>query len=262
MLRRDGAGEARYSIYFSREETTVVKPNSSMTASAFGVALVSMLLTMSGCKKEENKVGTEAPRPPALPTVTPVGTLGESKGPWTTRVEAQEVLYATMKTNLGDISIKLFSKEAPKTVKNFVGLATGEKPWKHPATGEVKTQVPLYNGTVFHRVIEGFMIQGGDPLGTGTGDPGYRFEDEFQSGKTFDKPGLLAMANAGPGTNGSQFFITTSTPNYLNNRHTIFGEVVKGYDIAEKISKVSRGPQDRPVEAVKIASVEMSTNAP
>jgi peptidyl-prolyl cis-trans isomerase A (cyclophilin A) len=111
-------------------------------------------------------------------------------------------------------------------------------------------------------VIDGFMIQGGDPLGTGTGDPGYRFEDEFQSGKTFDRVGLLAMANAGPGTNGSQFFITTSTPTYLNNRHTIFGEVVKGYEVATAISKVPKAPGDRPLQPVTISHISLSDSQP
>jgi peptidyl-prolyl cis-trans isomerase A (cyclophilin A) len=179
-------------------------------------------------------------------------------GPWTQKVADGKELYATLKTNQGDVVVKLYSKDAPKTVANFVGLATGEREWKHPGTGEVKKGVPLYNGTVFHRVIPQFMIQGGDPLGSGRGDPGYRFEDEFQSGKVFDRTGLLAMANAGPGTNGSQFFITTSTPTYLNNKHTIFGEVVKGYDVVEAISHVPRGPGDRPVQSVVISEIKIS----
>ncbi len=223
------------------------------------------------CKKEE----AAKPAPIAAPAPAPVPKAEAPKADvakvdaapavdavWTKRVEAKEAVYATFNTNKGKISVKLFSQEAPLTVKNFVGLASGEKQWRHPATGEVKNGVPLYNGTIFHRVIEGFMIQGGDPLGTGTGDPGYRFEDEFQSGKTFSKVGLLAMANAGPGTNGSQFFITTSTPGNLNNRHTIFGEVVKGYDVVEAISKVPRGPSDRPNDPVKIESIALSQTAP
>ena len=145
-------------------------------------------------------------------------------------------LYAIFKTSKGPITVKLFEKEAPKTVANFVSLATGSKEWTDPRTGS-KTKAKLYDGTVFHRVIPQFMIQGGDPLGTGTGDPGYRFEDEFQSGKKFDKPGLLAMANAGPGTNGSQFFITEVPTPHLNNKHTIFGEVVKGFDLVPQIGR-------------------------
>jgi peptidyl-prolyl cis-trans isomerase A (cyclophilin A) len=182
-------------------------------------------------------------------------------GKWTQKVQAGKDLYATLKTSQGDITVKLFSKDAPKTVANFVGLATGEKPWRDPATGDMSKK-PLYSGTVFHRVIPDFMIQGGDPLGSGRGDPGYRFEDEFQSGRTFDKPGLLAMANAGPDTNGSQFFITTSTPAHLNNRHTIFGEVVKGYEVVEAISQVPRGGMDRPQTPITLTQVELSDKPP
>ena len=135
-----------------------------------------------------------------------------------------EQLYATLKTNHGDIEVRLLPNHAPKTVKNFVELAQGEREWTHPETGEKSTD-KLYDGTVFHRVISGFMIQGGDPLGNGTGGPGYEFEDEFHPDLAFDKPYLLAMANAGPGTNGSQFFVTVSPTAWLNRKHTIFGEV-------------------------------------
>ena len=169
-------------------------------------------------------------------------------------------LWATMKTSEGDIVLKLFAKDAPKTVANFVGLATGEKEWTS-ADGK-KAAKPLYDGVIFHRVIPDFMIQGGDPTGTGRGDPGYRFEDEFQSGRKFDKVGLLAMANAGPGTNGSQFFITTSTPGNLNNKHTIFGEVISGYETVVKIGNVPRGPSDRPNTDVKISKIVITDKAP
>ena len=145
-------------------------------------------------------------------------------------------LYAIFHTSRGDITVKLLEKEAPKTVQNFVGLATGQADWVDPRTGQ-KSKAHLYDGTMFHRVIPQFMIQGGDPLGTGTGGPGYKFEDEFQSGKKFDRPGLLAMANAGPNTNGSQFFITEVPTPHLNNRHTIFGEVVKGGDLVPQIAR-------------------------
>ncbi|HCF61098.1 MAG TPA: peptidylprolyl isomerase [Myxococcales bacterium] len=156
------------------------------------------------------------------------------------QARAGKELYATFKTTMGDIEVKLFAKDAPKTVENFVGLATGEKEWTDPNTGE-KTNRPLYDGTLFHRVIPDFMIQGGDPLGRGTGGPGYKFADEFQSGRTFDKPGLLAMANAGPNTNGSQFFITEIPTTWLNNKHTIFGEVIKGFDLVPKITRAGNG---------------------
>ncbi|GMU05609.1 peptidylprolyl isomerase [Corallococcus caeni] len=183
-------------------------------------------------------------------------------GPWTKKVQAGKEVYATLKTSQGVITLKLFSKDAPKTVENFVGLATGEKAWTDPKTGEQVKGKPLYAGTVFHRVIPGFMIQGGDPTGTGMGDPGYRFADEFQSGRAFDKPGILAMANAGPNTNGSQFFITTSTPAQLTGRHTIFGEVVTGYDVVEKIGNVPRSAQDRPQTPVVLETITLSDKAP
>lgn len=184
-----------------------------------------------------------------------------AEGKWMKRAQDGKDIWATFHTSEGDIVVRLFPKDAPKTVANFVGLAAGEKSWTHPGTGVASTQ-PLYAGTVFHRVIPMFMIQGGDPMGTGRGDPGYRFEDELKSGRTFDKVGLLAMANAGPNTNGSQFFITTSTPTYLNGRHTIFGEVASGYDVAVKISQVPRDGQDRPRKPVTIKSVELSEKAP
>ncbi len=143
--------------------------------------------------------------------------------------------YATFKTSLGDIVVKLLPEKAPKTVENFVALAEGTKEWKDPRTGQM-VKKPLYDGTVFHRVIPGFMIQGGDPLGNGTGGPGYKFADEIGPDNKFDRPGLLAMANAGPNTNGSQFFITEVPTPHLNRGHTIFGEVVKGQDLVPKIA--------------------------
>jgi peptidyl-prolyl cis-trans isomerase A (cyclophilin A) len=149
-------------------------------------------------------------------------------------------LWATFQTSAGDIVVRLFSKDAPKTVENFVGLASGEKEWTDPRTGK-KTAARLYDGTVFHRVIADFMIQGGDPLGQGIGGPGYKFEDELHGGKRFDKPGLLAMANAGPHTNGSQFFITEVPTPHLNDRHTIFGEVVRGLELVAKIARAGNG---------------------
>src|SRR6476619_5206883 len=142
----------------------------------------------------------------------------------------------TLHTNKGDINITLFPDHAPETVRNFVGLADGTKEWKDPQTGQSKTE-PFYDGLTFHRIIPGFMIQGGCPRGDGRGGPGYTFKDEFSPDLKFDKPYLLAMANAGPGTNGSQFFVTVEATSWLNNHHTIFGEVVSGYDVVEKISK-------------------------
>lgn len=146
---------------------------------------------------------------------------------------------------------------APKAVENFLGLATGSKEWEDPGNGE-RTTDPLYPGTIFHRVIPGFMVQGGDPTGTGMGGPGYRFEDECPpDGPSFDRPGLLAMANAGPGTNGSQFFLTVAPAPWLDGKHTIFGEITDGYDIVEMISGIATGAQDRPVDDVVIDRIEV-----
>ncbi|QJT02791.1 peptidylprolyl isomerase [Streptomyces asoensis] len=168
-----------------------------------------------------------------------------------------EHLYATLKTNHGDIEIRLYPDHAPNTVKNFVELATGGREWVNPETG-VRSTDKLYDGTVFHRVISGFMIQGGDPLGNGTGGPGYQFEDEFHPDLRFDKPYLLAMANAGPATNGSQFFITVSPTAWLTRKHTIFGEVVDpaGQKVVDAIAASQTNPRtDRPLKDVVIESV-------
>jgi peptidyl-prolyl cis-trans isomerase A (cyclophilin A) len=145
-------------------------------------------------------------------------------------------IHATFQTSAGDIVVKLLPEKAPKTVENFLGLAEGTREWTDPRSGE-KAKKPLYDGTVFHRVIPEFMIQGGDPLGTGTGGPGYKFGDEIGPDNKFDRAGLLAMANAGPNTNGSQFFITEVPTPHLNRGHTIFGEVVKGGDLIAKIAR-------------------------
>ena len=155
---------------------------------------------------------------------------------------------------MGSIVCKFFDKEAPVTVENFTALAQGTKEWTDPKTRQ-KVKRPLYSGTIFHRVIPEFMIQGGDPLGTGFGDPGYAFKDEFAPTLRFDRPGLLAMANAGPGTNGSQFFITEVPYPSLNNKHTIFGEVVEGFDVVKAIARVPVGPRDKPVTDVVLRSV-------
>ena len=163
--------------------------------------------------------------------------------------------YATFETTEGTIVCRLFEKEAPKTVANFVDLAEGKREWTHPTTRK-KSQDRLYDGTIFHRVIPDFMIQGGDPQGTGMGGPGYQFEDETKgSPHRFDQPGKLAMANAGPNTNGSQFFITTVPTPWLNGKHTIFGEVISGADVVENISRVPTVPGDRPVQDVVLQSV-------
>jgi peptidyl-prolyl cis-trans isomerase A (cyclophilin A) len=166
---------------------------------------------------------------------------------------------AILHTNHGDITINLFGDHAPKTVANFVGLATGTKEYTDPKTGKPTTG-KFYDGVVFHRIIEGFMIQGGDPLGTGTGGPGYTFGDEFHPELAFSKPYLLAMANAGPGTNGSQFFITLGPTPHLNRRHTIFGEVADqaSRDVVDAIGKVRTARGDRPVDEVVLTSVDVT----
>jgi peptidyl-prolyl cis-trans isomerase A (cyclophilin A) len=166
---------------------------------------------------------------------------------------------ATMHTSLGDIVIELFPNHAPKTVANFVELATGAREWVDPRTGE-KTTANLFDGTIFHRVIEGFMIQGGDPLGRGTGGPGYRFADEFHGELVFDRPYILAMANSGPGTNGSQFFITVAPTTWLNRKHTIFGEVkdANSQAVVDKIATTKTDGSDRPLQAVTINSVTIA----
>jgi peptidyl-prolyl cis-trans isomerase A (cyclophilin A) len=165
-----------------------------------------------------------------------------------------EELYATLHTSMGEIEVQLFPNHAPKTVDNFVGLAEGGKEWTDPRSGQKSTD-PLYSGTVFHRVISGFMLQGGDPLGSGTGGPGYRFGDEIHPDLAFTKPYLLAMANAGPGTNGSQFFITVAPTGWLTGKHTIFGEVTKGVDVVDAIGAVKTGSMDRPATPVTIESI-------
>ena len=164
--------------------------------------------------------------------------------------------YAIFETSLGDIEVLLYPDKAPKTVENFIGLAGGTKEWADPRNLE-KVKRPLYNGTLFHRVIPNFMIQGGDPKGNGTGGPGYRFEDEFVKELTFSRPGILAMANSGPNTNGSQFFITEVPTTHLDGRHTIFGEVTKGLEIVKAITRVPRDSRDRPLEDVILKKVKI-----
>jgi peptidyl-prolyl cis-trans isomerase A (cyclophilin A) len=165
--------------------------------------------------------------------------------------------YATFETSMGDIRVRLLADHAPKTVENFVGLATGERVWRDPRDGQEKS-TPLYDGTIFHRVIPEFMIQGGDPKGTGRGGPGYTFEDEVSDGPSFTKPGYLAMANAGPNTNGSQFFITEAPAQWLTGKHTIFGEVIEGMEVVNAIARVPRGGGDKPNEDVVLKTVRIS----
>jgi peptidyl-prolyl cis-trans isomerase A (cyclophilin A) len=185
------------------------------------------------------------PFPPRLGSTIVRGRYGD---------DMTETLIATLHTSQGQVVVRLFPDHAPKTVRNFVELAEGGRQWTDPRTGRASTD-RLYDGTVFHRVIPDFMIQGGDPLGSGMGGPGYKFADEIHPDLRFDRPYLLAMANAGPGTNGSQFFITVVPTPWLNGKHTIFGEVIQGADVVDAISRVKTGSQDRPAEDVTIEAV-------
>jgi len=263
-----------------------------MIARVFIMLCVAGLIFPAGCSKKteppkppaatpEEPAGTpedliEAPDKPASETTAPAaGATDDTEPPAaekpteeTAKPKEMEVekpqsllpdditpgLYAVMQTSMGDIIIRLFEERAPKTVDNFVGLATGTKEYTDPKTG-AKTKGNFYDGLIFHRVIRDFMIQGGDPLGNGTGGPGYKFEDELDPKLNFDAPGYLAMANSGPNTNGSQFFITVKPTPWLNQKHTIFGSVVKGMDVVLDISKVQTGAMDRPVEPVVIRHV-------
>jgi len=162
--------------------------------------------------------------------------------------------FAHFQTTLGDFTVELFDAKAPQTVANFAGLAEGSKEWKHPKTGEKHTK-PFYDGLVFHRIIEGFVLQGGDPLGQGFGGPGYQFADEFHPDLRHDGAGVLSMANAGPNTNGSQFFITLGPTPHLDRKHSVFGKVVKGLDVIEKIGRVQTDRNDRPVTPIVMNKV-------
>jgi len=236
-----------------------------MTRLPIAAVLAAVALAAAGCKNESPTPPPPAPpaQPPPAPAPPPAPPAEAAAPPASTgkplmdAALAGKPLTAVIQTSMGDVTVELYSKDAPKTVANFVGLASGEKPWTDARSGQPQTR-PLYDGTIFHRVIPGFMIQGGDPLGNGTGDPGYRFEDEFQSGRAFDHPGILAMANAGPNTNGSQFFITVAPTQHLTGHHTIFGNVTKGYDVVEKIANAPRDARDRPLQTVSIKKIAVT----
>ncbi|MEZ4319475.1 MAG: peptidylprolyl isomerase [Myxococcota bacterium] len=219
-------------------------------------ALQKEVATLKGEKASLEKKVTMGRVPPTRPT--PKGPDAEKIDAWLAEANLtrESKVSAVIKTNKGDIPCTLFADKAPLTVANFVGLAEGSKEWKDPTNGQAVKR-KLYDGTIFHRVIKGFMIQGGDPLGNGRGGPGYRFEDEVANGLSFDEPGLLAMANAGPGTNGSQFFITDSRPAHLNGKHTIFGkcEMPVVQDIINVPVKGST-----PVDTVSIQTIQISRN--
>ena len=165
-------------------------------------------------------------------------------------------VYAQFVTSEGNFTVRLYNDHAPKTVENFVGLAEGTKEWSDPRTNEKVTK-PYYDGVIFHRVIDGFMIQGGDPLGQGIGGPGYTFSDEFHPDLRHDKAGILSMANRGPNTNGGQFFITLGPTPHLDDRHSVFGEVVEGMDVVRKIGSSRTGERDRPVKDIVINSIKI-----
>jgi peptidyl-prolyl cis-trans isomerase A (cyclophilin A) len=192
--------------------------------------------------------------------VTVISFHGETKTdkkPAVKKIETKgNNMMAVFETSVGTFKVKLFNDKAPKTVENFVGLAEGTKEFTDPKSGN-KVKRPFYDGLKFHRVIPNFMIQGGDPLGTGTGGPGYKFADEFTSELKHTKPGMLSMANAGPNTNGSQFFVTVAATPWLDNRHTIFGEVVEGMDVVNSISKAKTAPGDRPLEDIVIKHLKI-----
>lgn len=173
-------------------------------------------------------------------------------------------LYALIKTSMGTLVVELFDTKAPKTVSNFVRLGTGTRPWVHPKTNAKMESTPLYNGTIFHRVIPGFMIQGGDPLGEGYGGPGYKFADEFHPELRHDRAGILSMANSGANTNGSQFFITEGPTPHLNNRHSVFGAVVGGLELVKQIGAVPRDSRDKPRTPVVLQELSFvrSTTVP
>lgn len=237
-----------------------------MKAIVHAAFAASLLICLSACS--ESQEGGSSTTTTTETTTTNTNNQGDTKVAENTETKTSAApaadaekgvkeMIATMETTQGTIKIRLFHKEAPKTVANFVGLAEGTKEYTDPKTGN-KTKGHFYDGLIFHRVIPGFMIQGGDPLGTGTGGPGYEFEDEFSPNLRHNKPGILSMANAGPGTNGSQFFITDAPTPHLDNRHSVFGEVTDGLDVVKKIANVSRNAMDKPKEDVKITKLTIT----
>jgi len=203
-------------------------------------------------------VEVSTPDSPKAPVTTPAAKAEHPNAPSTAEKKPEPLrepgLYATIKTSMGDIVCQLFEKQSPLAVANFTGLSRGTKMWTDPRTGK-PTRKALYTGTIFHRVIPNFMIQGGDPLGNGMGTPGYQFKNENSPGLTFDRKGRLAMANAGPDTNGSQFFVTVAPYPSLNGGYTIFGQVVEGQAVADSISRVPRDPRDKPLTPVTITRI-------
>jgi peptidyl-prolyl cis-trans isomerase A (cyclophilin A) len=255
-----------------------------MRSTCSAIALATLVAgSLIGCKKESKKDDVAATPPPVggsaakpademkaepvakepAPAAAPAPAAGEVRAPvaadlaeYTKDIPGSGKLTATIETSMGAFHCELFGDKAPLTVANFVGLATGKKPWKNPSTGQPETGKPFYDGLTFHRVIPGFMIQGGDPMGNGRGGPGYEFVSEVNNGLTMT-PGTLAMANAGPDTNGSQFFITEGSPKQLDNGYTIFGSC-KEADLVKKIAAVPRNPLDKPDSPVTIKKISFA----
>lgn len=220
------------------------------TFSCLCVAALLPGLVFTGATQTARSSAKHAAKPPSEPPLPEVQLPSEAGE------------YAVIYTSLGNIVCRLFKDEAPKTVANFVGLARGTKPWTNPSTGKTM-HTALYSGTTFHRVIPNFMIQGGDPEGSGEGSPGYQFGDEISPNRHFDKAGVLAMANSGPNTNGSQFFITVAPATHLEGHYSIFGEVASGQEVADAISQVPRDEQsDKPLTPVKIIRIVIRTVSP
>ena len=224
----------------------------------FTILLV-FAIFLSGCiQKPESVVNLYDSN---IAIVTPSPTIINTANPTPIMSTPSAVITeatAVIKTSKGNITIELFPKSAPKTVANFIGLSKGTIEWTDPKTGKKVSGKSLYAGTIFHRVIEDFMIQGGDPLGTGTGGPGYKFADEFDTSLNFSEPYILAMANSGPNTNGSQFFITTVPTPWLNNKHTIFGKVISGKEVVDAIISAPTGPGDKPVTDISIIGIDIT----
>lgn len=226
-----------------------------------------MVLAATACSHPQTKPESPAEQQPAETQATkaaePVAQKEQPKASEAKKERKKTVakkkgkkkVFATMETSMGTFKVELYPDKAPKTVENFVGLAKGTKEWTDPNTGKT-THKPLYNGTVFHRIIKDFMIQGGDPKGNGTGGPGYEFANESSDLK-FDKPGVLGMANAGRDTNGSQFYVTVKATPWLDGGYTIFGQVIEGMDVVNKISNVQTGPGDKPLKPVVLKSVKI-----
>ena len=220
-----------------------------------GLTAVGALL--AGCTAEQSAESTLTRT--ATEADASTATTGATAGTTADVVETTRTRTATLRTTEGDVTVELFAELVPTTVANFVGLATGAKEWEDPETGETRTD-PLYEDVAFHRIIEGFVIQGGDPMETGRGGPGYSFDDEFHPDLRHDSAGVLSMANRGPDTNGSQFFITLDATPHLDGRHTVFGVVVDGMSVVEEIGAVPTDANDRPVAPVVLESVDVAEN--